>query len=986
MVGTSQTQKKKRDRQGILNESNKFSTRDIKDSSDKCTFPATPIYPVRYGLSIDYLNQANNGNIGTISRPSGMLTKTNAHQLMQLRQGFIYIYAHNRHKLFSTDEKGKWLVFRYVTESGDLNSGSKFEKVAGQEYANTPFVLCKWGKEGANGDWQAGKIESSDCPNVKNMKAFSCAFVARTVGKVDIAYSEYKWSSEIIEKLESNAAFRQAIMTTIDTQQLLGTHQHPLESLAAHVPEYIPNNHTIAHQTKDWHTQLQPQPKLPQTAVFSEAKKGIMVALEDAVGEMHELQKVMFNLTEKQKNYYARYAYPITIGNMIDPKIAYDVRGKKYPFKEKERVIVQKGVQSALVSEFNSKLTTLLREPFERYEKPMAVLVKQIVQMANQRPSFKSFFTISNELARYRSSDNTTDRGFYVFYRLVADLTYGLECSPEGIAVLETLFSDKSAPVNNSPTSLAWLREHSKKVTDVVYLLAIKMSESQRHKQLKGYFAAMEYVYLNTGRTMADVISLRKANFAKVFAIYNLDENQLIKNADYFFAEIAEKWMDRLMKQERSRQYDDRRGNGGKKAIKRELGQIKQALKAQNKITATTIQDINTRLAFSERYYGFSGILAIYAGILSLNNDLTVSRKLAHTGAGRLAVDPVIVKTTAILDISVGTADTAYALKLMDKPNAGLQALKNMRGASARTWVAGVRSLAYVGASIIGGVLTAVIAFGGLRDAAVNEDKVSVVANGAIMLSGVMIGLGAIPTFSTLGPIGWVILLVATASIFFWGSTPLETWVKKGFWGKSIDYLYWENRRRDREFNTQIKRAEILANKEIAQLAQRHLERMKLIADGQVDAVSGSNLPINKQVEDYILISQGFEQELYEYDIQSGLKISEINSGYYRIRCAEFRRTKPTTGNLVIKLYQWGSSQAQLIKQFYVAPTGEVTFYLAENNIRREDIRIIAEFRDKEGETFKDVYLSKAFKNRTQEVQQRGQKAIEEFLANGYSE
>ena len=318
------------------------------------------------------------------------------------------------------------------------------------------------------------------------------------------------------------------------------------------------------------------------------------------------------------------------------------------------------------------------------------------------------------------------------------------------------------------------------------------------------------------------------------------------------------------------------------------------------------------------------------------------------------------MKTTAILDISAGTADTAYALKLIGKPSAGASALRNLSGASARSILVGVRAVAYTGAAIVGGVLTAVIAFGGLQEAIANEDNVSIVANGAIMLSSTMILLGLIPAFSALGPAGWIILLIANLSIFLWGSTPLETWVKKGFWGRK-DYLYWDEKRDD--VNNQIKRAEVLANEKIAEIAKQHIKRLELVATGQVDAVAGVGLPMNKQIEDYILISKGFEQELYEYDIQSGLKISKISQGYYRISCAEFRRTEPTTQNLVINLFQWGSSQAQPIKRFYAGASSEVTFYLAENNIHIKDVRIIAKFTDKEGGTFDDVYLSEEFQS-----------------------
>ena len=961
-----------------------------------CELPVIPIYPVRYGLSANYLKSAwNNGIIGEITAPIGMFGahEKGAHQIMQLRQGFVYIYAHTKHRIFSTDEKGKWLVFRYITHNNDINSSSEFERPGDIEerFGEFYFLLYKWGKDGANGKWEEGKLNDTNYPCAANASTFRTVFVDKDTEMVDIAYSEYAWSAEIFERVENDPGFRASVMTTVNVKnQNITEHSAPLKDIDKHVMEYSiketdDTTDSLAKLSESWHTKIR-SAKFPYRIPYmpNHNEVGLVVALEDVVGEMHELQKLIIDLTEQQKSYYARYSYPITIGNIIDPKIGFDVRGKPYPFKPQERVIEQKGVKGALISEFHTKMTTLLKEPFERYEKPINALVKQVVQMANQRVSFKDFFQVSTDIARYAPSENAIDRGFYVFYRLLADLTYGLECSPDGVAVLESLFSEKPAPANNAPTTIGWMKEHSKKVTDAVYGLAMKIPAHQRHNILKGYFRSMEHVYLNSGRTVANLVALRKMQFDKVLGIYGWDEKKLIKNADYLFAEMADTWIDKLMKEERSRLYSDRRGNGGKKAIKQELKQIKQDLKNQQRITLSEIQDLEARIQLSERYYGFSGVLAIYAGILSLNNDLTVQRKLARTAAGKLALDPLIVKTTAILDISAGTADTAYALKLIGKPGAGASALRNLSGASARSILVGVRAVAYTGAAIVGGVLTAVIAFGGLQEAIENEDTVSIVANGAILLSSAMILLGMFPIFSALGPAGWVILLIANLSIFFWGSTPLETWVKKGFWGKKR-YFYWNDGIR-KNIDTQIKRAEILANENIAEIAKQYLARLELVTTGLVDAVAGVGLPINEQVEDYILISQGFEKELYEYDIQAGLKISKISQGYYRISCAEFRHTEPTTQNLVINLYQWGSAQAQPIKRFYAGASGDVTFYLAENNIHIKDVRIIAKFTDKEGGTFDDVYLSEEFQAKTKEIQQKGQVAMEEAINDGYSE
>ncbi|OOF61948.1 hypothetical protein BH925_10405 [Rodentibacter pneumotropicus] len=977
------------------------AAQELSDGHSKCELPIIPLYPVRYGLSIDYLAKAGAGNIKALTEtaPAG-IGQSSEHSLMQLRQGFVYIYAHTKHRLFSTDDKGKWLVFRYVTNNDDTNSASEFEQLSTGQNAglNACFLLCKWGEQGANGDWALGQIDTKNYPCISHIKSFNTVFVDKDVDIVDIAYSEYMWSSEIIERFEKDDKLRQIVMTTVNINTP-EKHSAPLKDLNIHVLEYQPpkNSNDLSEQTQSWYTKLNYAAIPTSVAGLPDYQEtGLMVALQDVVGEMHELQKVIIDLTEKQKAYYARYAYPITIGNIIDPKIAYDVRGKTYPLKTKQRVIEQKGVQSALINEFNSKMTALLKEPFERYEKPAGKLVKQVVQLA-QRASFKEFFNISSDIVSYTPTENSIDRGFYVFYRLLADLTYGLECTADGVEVLENLFSDKPAPANNAPTTMGWLKEHSKKVTDAVYGLAMKiLPPQQRHNILQGYFRGMEHVYLNSGRTVANLAALRKIQFDKVMAIYGWDEKRLIKNADYFFAEVADKQIDRLIKEERSRQYNHRRGNGGKKAIKKELRQIKQDLINYRRITLNEIRDLEARIQLTERYYGFSGVLAIYAGILSLNNDLTIPRKLARTAAGRLSLDPVIVKTTAILDISVGTADTAYALKLIGKPGAGLNVLRNLSGASARSVLVGVRALAYTGAAVVGGLLTSLIAFGGLSDAIENEDNVSIVANSAIIISSSVIALSApvafffgttklASIFSAVNPYALVIVLVSFAAISLFGSTPLETWVKKGFWGKSSGYLYWDDQKR-KSIDELIKSAEILADEKIAEIAKQYIARLELVTTGQVDAVAGARLPMNKQIEDYMLISKGFEKELYEYDIQSGLKISKISQGYYRISCAEFRRTEPTTHNLVINLYQWGSAQAQPVKQFYVGAPGEVRFHLAENNIHIKEVRIIAKFTDREGEIFKDIYLSEEFENKTKEIQQRAQAAMEKAIEEGYSE
>ncbi len=46
----------------------------------------------------------------------------------------------------------------------------------------------------------------------------------------------------------------------------------------------------------------------------------------------------------------------------------------------------------------------------------------------------------------------------------------------------------------------------------------------------------------------------------------------------------------------------------------------------------------------------------------------------------------------------------------------------------------------------------------------------------------------------------------------------------------------------------------------------------------------------------------------------------------------------------------------------------------------------IREFTDKEGDTFKDAYLSEAFENKTKEIQQQAQAVMQKAIDEGYSE
>ncbi|WP_262404672.1 hypothetical protein [Aggregatibacter actinomycetemcomitans] len=90
-------------------------------------------------------------------------------------------------------------------------------------------------------------------------------------------------------------------------------------------------------------------------------------------------------------------------------------------------------------------------------------------------------------------------------------------------------------------------------------------------------------------------------------------------------------------------------------------------------------------------------------------------KKTAHTDIGRFAQDPVLQKTTAILDISIGTTYAAYGMGLIKNPGQFVPVNSQAAGGVLKAVGSNLRAVVYVGAGVIAGVLTAVIAAGGIR-------------------------------------------------------------------------------------------------------------------------------------------------------------------------------------------------------------------------------------------------------------------------------
>ena len=369
-------------------------------------------------------------------------------------------------------------------------------------------------------------------------------------------------------------------------------------------------------------------------------------------------------------------------------------------------------------------------------------------------------------------------------------------------------------------------------------------------------------------------------------------------------------------------------------------------------------------------------MLAAFNGIKSLDVDLS-KKKLSHTAAGRFAQDPVLQKATAILDITIGTTDAAYGMGLIQNPGQFVPMNSHTVGGVLKAVGTNLRTVAYLGAGVLAGVLAAVIATGGITEAWKNNDNIALVGNVAVFTGGATGAvLTAVSAFNfavnavvlgVVGAIAFALVLIGGLVVNLWGKTPLQVWVENGFWGKSKQYFYWDNKKRA-SIGKQIEDAQILVNEEAIQEAQPFLQLPSLIITGDFDGISGSMPQLTEKAKDYLMIKNGFEEELYEYLIQSGLQIYTQDNRQFTLFYAEFEKTRPTLANLEIYCTSYRRQKRKRITQFSYA-LRNVRFSLIENGIMDTDIALSVVFTDREGEQVRRFYESEGWQaQHTQDI------------------
>lgn len=274
-----------------------------------CDETIIPILPMRYQLTGDKLvNMTKDGSVAALA-PG--ITSHPDHDLMRIRQGFVFILAED-HVEPSSDPARRWQIFRYTTNGEDENSQiSRPDTDIGSHGSAYSFKKYNWADGTVDGKWEILPTE----------RAYPYAFVSDQVSKVWVAYSEYRWPSWFFTKAETDVAFRNKIMTEADVAGRSGTHAAPLSDLATLSPAFYEGD-PPASSANDLgnamrQTGVVAAPMSSVARCLNSRTNGVVIGLYDPIGEHLDLGMTAFNIAETKRNYLAEHQYPMAIGQHV---------------------------------------------------------------------------------------------------------------------------------------------------------------------------------------------------------------------------------------------------------------------------------------------------------------------------------------------------------------------------------------------------------------------------------------------------------------------------------------------------------------------------------------------------------------------------------------------------------------------------------------------------------------------------------------------
>ncbi len=757
-----------------------------------------PIYPLRFAYSDLFCEKGAN-----LSYPRSLdkfkaakdVVGRNGFTLRKLRQGYLYIF----------DETNQvWSIFGYFPEQGKFGSFNKMYWVEGD----------------ADEEW----AETEE-------KYLSCAYVPSNATNIWACFSEHRWSHHIFAKAHKEDAFRNKVMSKVnvlapDSEAQLDR----LDKIADYAEEFAENGCTYSY--KEWNTlsdivlDADKTSRLKDETWVKQAKgQPILMALHDPIGVVSEIAVSHLNRVQKKTDYLEGKMYPLTVARAVDVfQNAAKERGPLSTGKEKE--IYQKW-QSAVSPEYKTFLEKADKE-ITGYEDTLDQTLSAWQHFHNM--GFANPEDTIGSLQTYLTTFNPKSelpREINDLISAAAKSIKGISASEKGQqAIRRTILAKDKWDNGFNPVSSAMR-------------LVTELSKT-------GHFALSELRKASTAAS--DLLSDLAVPGA--FEIVNLNRTDILKEVTRFYQGYVNKKLTRVEVPIEDVMREITYGPG-KKPKQTKL--IQRGFSVKNKrnsfhththtnqvSTGTYTFDGTVNVSSKAGYNLLESLGGLKTGFVLMMSSLNIftfaqtSEKDQMQGlAGRIASPKFGLFLTAVdmttelvaLSQKALTQELPNSYKVHGKMSRGnltkllkgtdlsddfiksLAIAKNVEVPKAG--LSKLSKLTVLGRiGLIAGFGLAVMDLFKGYEAHQRGDRNAVISNVSLGLGAILISAGMIGVFS--GPISVIgvavgLALIAIGIIYSrWVDDPITRWLKNGFWGTTDDYLFWDNKDRNKEISDEV--------------------------------------------------------------------------------------------------------------------------------------------------------------------------------------
>ncbi len=906
-------------------------TREAGEIVGACDETIIPIFPARHALTDTALFSVTSSG-RAVGNPTAIGASSD-HELRRIRQGYIYIYARNGHPDDqSSDDSGTWLVFRYVSQTGHDDSSGHVRDDVSAPTGRYQFYKLEWTGSGADGKWE-----------VLDNRRYPYAFVNRQVSEIEIAYSEERWPGYLFLMAELDSGVRRKLMTRVNLIAESTPHSVPMARIAEHVAEFTPNAQPNPSANALRYTAFQPETTGQVVVCQQSRERGRVVAVQDHLGELLDLQAAHLAKSHSLKTFSAEYQYPLMIG-----------KGVKNLW---EHIDHDSGT---LRDYFDWNGTPVHEDYLGTYD---ALEVRQNVLNDEIRALVRAYWTVSTRTGTGTvltelevvlggldsiGDEASVRRMDYAFF-LLSKAFQTLGTSAYGSASMAAMLGD--AATDNSRQWFIIFKE----------LFTVAATASQEY--LTRYRTHMNITFAVTAKELALAWTqspggiIHKAPIERILGVTEIavpvSPNNIDDTLRRTFARVG------LTGQRPSRVNVD--GNaltaamdGGTPVPTRLVNVPYYEITGTGTITAQG-------QALSEAYRaadlgtkGGAMLLSFYAAFQTLNNWNNVRR--SFTAVGAIARDPRVQVASVLLEAASGIRALQTVPGSVQFTNGVSTSIFNRMFASGgdRFFNAGtVTAQATNGAGSVSGSMLRFVTLGNIAGAVgvvlasfnaregFRADDMAAGFGNSLIAAGGLVVLATGATGFALVPgaiVGGLMIVAGTVATFFTDSD-VDYWVRHGFWGRS--QRYWEGE----------DRLEV----------GRRIDLAKSLMNGS---------------EPY---RSAFEQELNDYrDLTGSLQIENAAEGDMRIEIAcsalesvaDLGRLEATVRVVTASIGMMGMGGAPMagrpldVQKHYVAP-GMVHLILSERPVpdhdRISDLRIDASYPKLNGAAYEDRLTIKAW-------------------------